>query len=104
MATIKGKNMQKKFLVIAFLFIIVGQSSAMQSMAFRTAFQTVKPFIKKGFSGTMTALHWAIAAGGSMNQGWKKIKALSDEKKTLATEGYINAQDDVSNFIIATLK
>jgi len=99
-----GEIMNKTTLAIFFLFIATGQSSAMQPLAARTAGQIAKHYGKKGFSGMMTALHWYIAAGASINEGVKKIKDLSNEEKNLAAGGYTDATDDVSNFVVSTIK
>jgi hypothetical protein len=49
--------MKKIILTAISLLTVTGQSFTMQPIASRAAIQVVKPFVKKGFSGTMTGLH-----------------------------------------------
>jgi len=95
--------MKKAILVL--LFLGFSQTSvAMQPTAAKAAGQLLKHYGKKAFSGTMTGLHWTIAAGASINEGYKKLKSLHDETKALEEDKCTDAPEDVSNFISSALE
>lgn len=91
--------------LLGLLFLGFAQTSfGMQPMTARAAISALKPLMKKGFAIGMTGLHWTIAAGTSIKQGFQKIQYCWDEEKSLAAEKYTDAQDDVNNFIMSALK
>lgn len=91
--------------LLGLLFLGFAQTSfGMQPMTARAAISALKPLMKKGFAIGMTGLHWTIAAGTSIKQGFQKTQYCWDEEKSLTAEKYTNAQDDVNNFIMSALK
>jgi len=69
----------------------------MQPAAAKTASELIKLITKKAFSGSMTGLHWTIAAGQSFHAGLTRAHALWDEKKTFAN--LADADEDTTQFI-----
>lgn len=98
------RALNKIILILFFASISMQQTSAMNPFIGRTTIQSLKPFIKKGFSGSMTGLHWMIAAKDSISSGYNRIKILSDEKTAFAEDGYVDANENVTRFITSTLK
>jgi len=93
----------KRTVSIAILsMLIAGPMSAMQPLAARTATQLAKHYAKKGFSGTMTGLHWAIAAGLPVAFGAKVIKQHANEKEVF--QPLTDANEQTTNFVKSELQ
>jgi len=93
----------KRTVSIAILsMLIAGPMSAMQPLAARTATQLAKHYAKKGFSGTMTGLHWAIALGQPFVQGIQNAMILYDENKFF--KNFENVDGQITDFIKSELQ
>lgn len=90
--------MKKTIAIIALLILAIGQTHTMH----RVASKTTLPYLKKGFSGIMTSMHWIIAAGLPIGYGTAQAYYLLNEKRI-----YDSLEDTnklVTNFVRSNLK
>lgn len=93
--------MKKIALATISLLMIAGQSCAMQPVGIRAGIKAITPFLKKGFSGAMTGLHWTIAAGIPLTQAGMQTYYYYNQKKII--DSYPNTDKTVTQFIESSL-
>jgi hypothetical protein len=78
-----------------------GHTLAMQQPAVnKSSGQLIKLFAKKTLSGSMTGLHWTIAAGVPVHTGLARANILLNEKKTFSE--LTNADENTTQFIMTS--
>lgn len=91
------------FSLMTTLFLVqMGHTLAMQQpAATKTSGQLVQYFAKKTLSGSMTGLHWTIAAGVPVHTALARANILLNESKAFSE--LTNADENTTHFIMSSL-